>query len=99
MADRPAASYRPGDSLALDVHVVSDLRVPLNDGVVTASLRWPGGSHEWRWAGDVGPDSCLLVGTVQAVVPDAPGPLTLDLVLEHSLAGAANRYESAIARS
>ena len=30
----------------------------------TAKLSWPGGSHAWRWGGDVPPDSCVRVGTV-----------------------------------
>ncbi len=37
VADRLAASYVPGDSVALDVHVVSDLREPIADGVVSAA--------------------------------------------------------------
>ena len=92
VADRPAASYRAGDALALDVHVVSDLRTPLPGAVVRASLTWPGGSHEWRWQGDVDPDSCVRVGTVQAVAPDASGDLILDLALEHPDVKATNRY-------
>ena len=32
VADRPDAVYAPGDDLALDVHVVSDLRTPIDDG-------------------------------------------------------------------
>jgi beta-mannosidase len=96
VADRPAASYRPGDALALDVHVVSDLRAPLAEAVVRATLHWTGGSHTWAWVGDVPADTCVRVGTVQAVVPDAPGPLRLELELEHPDAKAANRYESVI---
>lgn len=98
VADRPDAAYRPGDALALDVHVVSDLRRALEGAVVRATLRWSGGSHEWAWQGDVDADSCVRVGTVQAVVPDAAGPLSLELVLEHDEAKAANRYEATIER-
>jgi beta-mannosidase len=96
VADRPSASYRPGDALALDVHVVSDLRVPLPGGVVTARLTWPGGSHEWRWQGDVASDTCVRIGTVQAIAPDVAGELVLDLAFDHPEAKATNRYASEI---
>ena len=97
VADRPRASYRPGASLALDVHVVSDLRMLLDAALVRARLSWAGGEETWAWAGDVPADSCVRVGTVQAVVADAIGPLVLDLSLEHESAKAVNRYESVIA--
>ena len=34
------------------------------------SCSWPGGIHAWRWGGDV-PPTCVRVGTIQFVVPDA----------------------------
>lgn len=40
-----------------------------------------GGERRWRFGGDVDADTCLRVGTLQIVVPDQPGPLTLDLEL------------------
>jgi beta-mannosidase len=79
VADRLPAVARPGDALALDVHVVSDLRTPLDGLTCTATLSWLGGAHRWRFAGDVPADGCVRVGTLQLEVPDAPGPLTLDL--------------------
>ena len=78
VADRPEDEYRPGDALSLDVHVVNDLRIPL-EGVVTARLEWRGGRHDWRWAGAVAADDVVRVGTIQIIVPDAPGALSLDL--------------------
>ena len=81
-ADRPDATYRPGAAVALDVHVVSDLRHPLTDCVVRAHLAWPGGSHRWGFTGDVAADEVARVGTLSFVVPDVPGSLTLDLRLE-----------------
>ena len=66
--------------------------------VFTALLRWPGGSHRWRWSGDVPADSCVRIGTIQFVVPDAPGGLWLDLVLEHGDEVASNRYEAIVSR-
>ena len=94
-ADRPDASYRPGAAVALDVHVVSDLRTPLADCVVRAELTWATGSHRWGFAGDVGPDDVVRVGTLSFLVPDAPGPLTLELRLEGP-AEAAATYTSEI---
>jgi beta-mannosidase len=98
VADRPPATVAPGEALALDVHVVSDLRVAVDDARVTARLEWPGGNHEWRWAGDVPADSCVRVGTLQAVVPEADGPLRLDLELHLSRRDViVNHYRSTIA--
>jgi len=96
VADRPAAAYAPGASIALDVHVVSDLRTPVNGGQVTARLTWPGGEHRWTWAGEVPADSCVRVGTVQAVAPDAPGPLALELAFESADVKVVNAYVSSI---
>jgi beta-mannosidase len=96
-ADRPAAAYQPGDTLALDVHVVSDLRVPVAECRVTATLRWDGGSASWSWVGAVPSDSCVRVGMVRAVAPEAPGPLDLELTLDADEVKATNRYGSTIA--
>jgi beta-mannosidase len=101
VADRLAASVRPGDALALDVHVVSDLRTPLDGVVAHAHLSWPGpgGEHEWRWQGDVPADDCVRVGTIQFVVPDAADGSELVLALETTgpaVARATNRYTTRI---
>jgi beta-mannosidase len=99
VADRLPATVTPGDALALDVHVVSDLRVELDNARVTARLEWPGGGHEWRWSGDVPADACVRVGTLQAVVPEADGPLRLDLGLHLSRRDViVNHYQATIAR-
>ena len=50
----------------------------------------------WRFVGNIEPDACALVGTLQILVPDARGPLVLDLTLEHPDAASTNRYETAI---
>ena len=95
-ADRPAPSYHPGQALALDVHVVSDLRTAIDGARVDARLRWAAGASSWVWEGDVPADSCARVGMVRAVLPDAPGPLVLELDLEAGDVKATNRYESEI---
>jgi beta-mannosidase len=88
VADRLPAVVAPGEALALDVHVVSDLRTPLEGVEATITAAWPGGEHTWRAGGDVGADACVRVTTVQLVVPDAPGELTLALELVDADGGA-----------
>jgi beta-mannosidase len=82
-AGRPAATYRPGARVALDVHAVSDLRRPLGAAVARAVLRWPGGEQAWRYTGDVPADSCVRIGRIEHTLPASagPGPLSLDLTL------------------
>jgi beta-mannosidase len=96
VADRLPATVAPGDELALDVHVVSDLRVPLVRAAVTAELTWPGGHRAWHWGGEVTADTCVRIGTVDAEVPDVPGDLTLDLTLTAGDVTATNRYTTVI---
>jgi beta-mannosidase len=92
VCDRPPDVVAPGDALALDVHVVSDLRTAVADAEVTATATWSGGCHVWRWSGDIPPDGCVRVGTITLVVPDAPGPLTIDLAMGE----VTNRYLACI---
>ncbi len=97
VADRPPAEVTPGHKLALDVHVVSDRRDPIHGADVSAKATWSGGEHEWRWQGDVPADSCVRVGTIQMVVPDAPGELFIELNLDVERVPATNAYRSIIA--
>jgi len=96
VADRLPAEVTAGDALALDVHVVSDVRRVLEGAQCTATLRWAGGQHTWMWGGDIPPDTCVRVGTAQFVVPDAAGDLWFDLTLEHDDVAVTNRYTAAI---
>jgi beta-mannosidase len=98
VADRLPPTVRAGDALALDVHVVSDLREVVGEAEVTARLSWSGGERTWRWAGDIPPDSCRRVGTMQIVVPAAVGALRLDLRCTHSGGDVVNDYASCITR-
>jgi beta-galactosidase/beta-glucuronidase len=81
VADPLPEHTSPGQSLALDVHVVNDTRQPVSDAVVTASLSWPGGERTWRWGGEIGPDDVARVATIPVVVPDTAGELVLRLTL------------------
>lgn len=96
IADRPPEAVAPGETLALDVHVVSDLRVPVAGARVDAVLTWPSGSCEWHWTGDLPADDCVRVATLQAVVPDEAGALVLDLTVTAGDRAATNRYATVI---
>jgi hypothetical protein len=75
---------------------VSDLRGQVDDAKVTAGLHWTGGSRTWRWRGDIPADGCQRVGTMQIVVPDAPGPVALVLHCRHGGQEVDNRYEATV---
>ena len=82
------------------MHVVSDLRVPLTGATVTARATWNHGqgAHEWTWGGDIDADTVARVGRMSLIVPDAPGELLVDLVLDSDDHSATNRYRSRIIR-
>ncbi len=96
VADRLPATLAPGDSLAVDVHVVNDLRTDLGNARLRAHLRWSNGEHEWNFEGKAESDSCTRIATLQFVVPDAPGDLWLDLTLEADDVIATNREQARI---
>ena len=96
VADRLPATVSPGDTIALDVHVVNDLRVPLEGATVVAQLRWANGDHEWTFEGASDADSVVRIGTLQFVVPNSPGDLWLDLTLQADNAAATNRGQTSI---
>ena len=98
VAERMPARLSTGTAVALDIHVINDLRLPLAGLEVTAELAWSGGHHGWRWGGGAEADGVAFVGTVRFVVPDAPGSLVLDLHLVSGDHVASNRYEASIAR-
>ncbi|MCU1496752.1 MAG: putative glycosidase [Acidimicrobiales bacterium] len=81
VADRLPAELPVGSTHALDVHVVSDLRVPITDVEVSATLRWADGEQRWRFGGDIEADTVARVGTLPVEVPDCPGPMSLELTL------------------
>lgn len=99
VTDPLPAAVLPGEPLAVDVHVVSDLRVPLEDATVTATLRWDGGSHRWAWRGRVPADGCARVGIVRAVAPAEPGRLELTAELDAPGHRSATRHVADVAVS
>ncbi|MGE3620543.1 MAG: hypothetical protein AB7L84_08775 [Acidimicrobiia bacterium] len=98
VADRLPVRVRPGEALALDVHVVSDLRTVVEDVEVTARASWDGGAHAWRWRGDVPADACVRVATLQLVAPDVEGPLHLDLTCAYDGVEVAGGDETSVVR-
>ncbi len=81
VADRLPVELRPGDAVLLDVHVISDERSPIEGLHVHARLEWSDGSHQWAWTGAVGADDVARIGSINWIVPDAPGPVALHLRL------------------
>lgn len=96
VADRPPAIVSPGELLHLDVHVVNDLHRPVDPAVVDIEARWASGVQRWRFGGVAGPDECVLVGSIELMVPDTLGALTLDLTLTAGEIRATNHYSSAV---
>jgi beta-mannosidase len=74
----------------LDVHLVSDLRVPLTD--LTVEMGWRGEEPSHRWQGDVPADSCIRVGTVTL---DDRAAVAVELAVRDASGGlmTANTYQ------
>ncbi len=80
VAERPAETYRPGQEIHLDVHVISDLREALPAMRTVATVTFADGSvHRQGWDGDVPADGCVRVGAITAPVPSAAGPVSIEL--------------------
>ena len=77
--------------------MVSDLRTEVTGAVVEARATWMGGERSWRWGGDLPADSCERVGMLSLEVPDAPGPLSIQLSCRHGEDEVDNRYDTRIA--
>lgn len=99
VADRLPLSVTPGEAIGVDVHVISDLRHPLEGGGVTARLHWADGGEDRFWTGDIATDACQLVGRLETTAPPMTGPLTLDLEFECGDVGARNRYATVVVDS
>jgi beta-mannosidase len=83
VADRLPDHVHPDEPLAVQVHVVSDLRTDLEAVEVTASWCWEGGESVQRFEGPVPADSCVLAGIAEVDAPEAAGPLQLRLELRY----------------
>jgi hypothetical protein len=88
---------RPGESIGVQVHVVSDRRDELPDAVVRARFSAPDGEvASRRWGGAIPADGCALIGVIECRVPKVDGELTLDLELSAGDVVVTNRYVAAI---
>lgn len=96
IADPLPRSVSPGDRLDIDVHVVSDLREPLDFAVVDAVMSWSDGERSWRFGGPVGPDDVVKVGRIRFDVPEGHGAFSLGLTLTAGHVTSSNLYGSTI---
>jgi beta-mannosidase len=96
VADALPRRVQAGDRIELDVHVVNDLRTPIDFAVVDVTATWPGGGQRWRFGGSVGADDVVEVGTVRFAVAETAGDLTIDLVLTAGEVTARNHYAATI---
>lgn len=93
VAERPEESYRPGEEIHLDVHVISDLREALPFMRTIATVTFADGSvHRQGWDGDVSADACVRVGTITATVPAAAGPVSIELHATDGTREVTNQY-------
>jgi beta-mannosidase len=92
VADRPPEIVTPGDDLSLDVHVVNDLRTPVDPAVIDVEATWAGGRRRWRFGGDVAADACTKVGTLHISVPDTLGTLQFHFTLTAGPVTSVNDY-------
>ena len=75
--DPVPAVMHPGEFHGFDIHVVSDLRVPLRGIRVEAAWTLAGHVVHREWTGDLEPDSVERVGEVLIDVPDRPGQIEI----------------------
>ncbi len=96
VADQPPDWVTAGDTLALAVHVVSDLRDEIDFAVVDAVATWAGGERRWRFGGPVPADEVVKVGALALDVPDTLGELSIELTLTAGDVRSANGYRTAV---
>ncbi len=81
VADPFPSNLTAGTTVELDIHVVSDLRQPIEQVTLDAILTDPSGRHVFSWGGDIPADSCIRVGTIEWPVPVSWGEVALELQL------------------
>jgi len=97
VADRLPQFVESGSRLDIDVHVVNDLREPLDFAVVDAVASWPGGERRWRFGGEVPADDVVKVGRLRLDRWEAGEAGEMELVL-HLTAGGRSCHSSYRAR-
>lgn len=96
IGDTPPSMAVPGESISLDVHVVSDLPDLIPNVRVQATASAQDWEHSLSWEGDLKADSCAHVGTLEFVVPKVNGPLVVDLQVEAGDRASTNRYQTVV---
>ncbi len=97
IADRPPGHLHPHQECRLALHVVSELREPLEGVHVNARVRTDTTDTRRGWCGDVPADAVVRLGDVELIAPDHTTPLTVDLTLSHpTLPTTTVRYETIV---
>lgn len=96
VADQPPDWVNASNKVSLDVHVINDLRHPLDDCRVEVTARWAGGDERWLLGGPVDADSVIKAGKVTVTVPDTLGELSFELRLTAGDVTSHNRYTTAV---
>ncbi len=96
VADALPVAIAAGSTVDLDVHVVNDLREPLDFAVVDAVASWTGDEQRWRFGGPVPADDVVKVGRLHFEAPDALGELSLSFTLASGPITSDNRYTTTL---
>jgi beta-galactosidase/beta-glucuronidase len=96
VADALPPTVSPGDSVEIDVHVVSDLRHDITNARVAAVITWPSGEIRREWMGDIAADSCARVGIIRLEVPVTVGTLEILLSVQSGEHVSSNNYSTTV---
>ena len=97
VADPLPPVVRSDSRHAVAIHAVSDLREPLPDAEIRATVTFPDGRTERsRWGGDVAGDTCDFIAVLEFTPPSTPGELRLDLELITDELAVANTYRTSV---
>ncbi len=85
-----------GDEIECAIHVINDLRTPLDDATVTVDVGFDDDATTWTFGGSAPADSCVHVGTIRFTVPAHSSSLTARVQLTCTQTSAANRYRAPV---
>jgi len=99
VVERPPDHVHPGDTVELDVHLISDARISYGDMIVRIHLSCEGEVRRtWTWQGDIPADECVRVGRITFDVPDTDDDLLLDVELAGEGPAYSARYGTHVVR-
>ena len=96
VADPLPAVVHAGEAVDLAVHVVSDLRQPIDEAVVRATVSCGTDTAAQKWTGPIPADDCAFIGRIHAIVPDGATELEVDLELTGADLSVTNRYRAPV---